>query len=86
MTINKLFFQFICDDARRQVLTVERHGEDFETKFMRRGCQLSDDHWQTINQAFSLFNDSLTENVYRIEFDSGLTDGIESVAIRRDLA
>lgn len=86
MTINKLFFQFIGDDARRQILTVERHGEDFDTKFMRGGCKLSDDHWQTINQAFSLFNDSLTENVYRIEFDSGLTDGIESVAIRRDLA
>ena len=85
MTTNKLFFKFMGDDCRRQLLTVTRKGDNFDTKFARGGCRLSDDHWQTINQAFSLFNDSLTENVYAIEFDSGLTDGIETVAIRSDL-
>lgn len=87
MTIRKLFFRFMGDDCARQLLTVSHNKltDNFDTKFASGGCRLTNEHWQTINAAFTLFNDRNNEAVYKVEFDGGITDGIEAAALHADL-
>ena len=86
MAIEKLYFKFMGDDCSRQTLTVSIiEGGHFDTKFQSGGCRLSDDHWTAINSAFTFFNTPTFENCYALDFDGGLTDGIERAALHADL-
>ena len=86
MAIEKLYFKFMGDDCSRQTLTVSLTNDGhYDTKFASGGCRLTDEHWTVINSAFTFFNAPTFENAYAIDFDGGLTDGIERGAIRADL-
>ncbi len=86
MAIEKLYFKFMGDDCNTQTLTCSLTEDGHvDTKFASGGCRLSDEHWQAINSAFSLFNTPCAEAVYKIEFDGGVTDGICAAALHADL-